>query len=411
MSEYSHSYRFVQGVDLLEVCHQYGTPIYVYDAEKIIAQIQKLRTFFDHSQVKFKYAAKSLTNQSILKLIRKQGVGLDVVSIEEAKLGLHAGFTPQEIMYTPNSVSFTEVQEAVKLGVFINIDSLPLLEDFGKAYGNTVPCCLRLNPNLMAGGHAKISVGHHRSKFGISALQLEEILHLVDRYQMKINGLHVHTGSDIVDTDIFLSGADILFKTAFSFPDLQFIDFGSGFKVPYKLGDTSTQLDALAAPLQEKFNAFCQQYGRPLEMWFEPGKFIVSEAGILLASVNVVKKTPGVTFAGLNTGFNHLIRPMMYDAYHRIVNISNPEGKKEIYDIVGYICETDTFGSNREVAEVRKGDILGILNAGAYGFSMSSNYNSRVRPAEVLIYEGKANLIRQRETLADLLQNQIDIEI
>lgn len=411
MSEHSQSYRFVQGVDLLEVCHQHGTPVYVYDAEKIISQIHRLRTAFDHSQVKFKYAAKSLTNLSILKLIRKQGLGLDVVSLQEAQLGLHAGFAPQEIMYTPNCVSFSEVQETVELGVRINIDNLSLLEDFGKAYGNSVPCCLRLNPNLMAGGHIKISVGHNRSKFGISALQLEDILRLVDAYQMKIDGLHVHTGSDIVDTEIFLSGADLLFQTAFPFPDLQFIDFGSGFKVPYKPGDASTQLEALAAPLQSKFNTFCKEYGRQLEMWFEPGKFIVSEAGILLAHVNVVKKTPGVTFVGLDTGFNHLIRPMMYDAYHGIVNISNHAGRKEIYDIVGYICETDTFASNREIAEVRKGDVLGILNAGAYGFSMSSNYNSRPRPAEVLIYNGKANLIRQRETLEDLLKNQIQIEV
>lgn len=411
MSDSPHTYRFVQNVDLLEVCRQYGTPLYVYDAEKIIMQIQKLRSAFHHRQVKFKYAAKSLTNQSILKLVGKQGIGLDVVSIQEAQLGLRAGYAPHEIMYTPNCVSFSEVQEAVSLGVRINIDNLSLLEDFGKVYGNSVPCCLRLNPNLMAGGHVKISVGHNRSKFGISALQLEDILRIIDIYQINIDGLHVHTGSDIVDIDIFLSGADLLFQIAFHFPDLQFIDFGSGFKVPYKPGDASTQLMELATRLQDKFDVFCKEYGRPLEMWFEPGKFIVSEAGFLLAHVNVVKKTPGVTFVGLDTGLNHLIRPMMYDAYHGITNLSNPNGRKEIYDIVGYICETDTFASNREISEVRKGDILAILNAGAYGFSMSSNYNSRLRPAEVLIYEGKAKLIRQRETLDDLLKNQIEIDL
>lgn len=411
MSDNINSQRFIQEVDLLEVCEQFDTPVYVYNAEKIIEQIQKLRNAFTRYPVKLKYAAKALTNQAILKLVRKQEIGLDVVSVQEALLGLRAGFKPHEIMYTPNSVSFAEVQEAVALGVHINIDSLPLLKAFGQAYGRTVPCCIRLNPDIMAGGNTKISVGHNRSKFGIPVLHLEDILQTVSAYNINVDGLHVHTGSDIVDVDVFLLGAEVLFKAAHNFPDLQFIDFGSGFKVPYKPGDGATDLEQLANRLQDAFDAFCQEYERSLDIWFEPGKFIVSEAGSLLARVNVVKQTPEVTFAGLDTGLNHLIRPMMYDAYHQIVNLSNPSGVKKVYNVVGYICETDTFGSNRKIPEIREGDILAIHNAGAYSISMASNYNSRFRPAEVLIHEGKAKLIRKRETLQDLLQNQVDIDI
>lgn len=401
----------IQGVDLLEVCKAFGTPLYVYDADKIVQQINKLRSLFSKTPLQLKYAAKSLTNLSVLKLIKAQGIGLDVVSIEEAYLGVKAGFTPQEISYTPNCVSFEEIQEAVELGVAINIDNLPILEQFGKTYGQNVPCCVRINPNIMAGGNTKISVGHSFSKFGISALQVQDLVQVVEKYNIDISGVHVHTGSDITDVDVFLMSAEVVFKVAQHFANLRFIDFGSGFKINYHQTDRATNLEELAERLQNSFLQFCEAYGKPLEMWLEPGKIIVSEAGQFLAKVNVVKENPAVTFVGLDSGFNHLIRPMFYDAYQQIENISNPDGPKKKYQVVGYICETDTFGSDRELNEVRTGDILSIKNAGAYGFSMASNYNSRLRPAEVMIYRGKAHLIRQRETFDDLLKNQILIDL
>ena len=401
----------IQGVNLIEVCQQYGSPLYVYDAEQIIAQIQKLKDAFDYPQVRFKYAGKALTNQAILKLVRQQGIGLDVVSIQEAHLGRLAGFSPEQIMYTPSGVAFEEIDEGVTLGVQINIDNLPLLKYFGERYGNTVPCCLRFNPNIMAGGNSKISVGHEYSKFGIPLAKLDVVRALVNDYQIRVNGVHIHTGSDIVDADVFLQGAERLFGAAQHFDQLEFIDFGSGFKVKYREDDKHTDLPDLGRKLSAAFAAFCEQYGRPLTMWFEPGKFIVSESGQLLARVNVVKENPNVTFVGIDTGLNHLIRPMMYDAYHEIENLSNLEGEPHPYTVVGYICETDTFASHRMLPEVRPGDILAIKNAGAYGFSMASNYNGRLRPAEVLIHRGEAKLIRQRESIDDLLRNQVDIEI
>ena len=400
----------IQGVNVEELCNTYGSPLYVYDADKMVSQLEKLKHAFRGTRVVFKYAAKALTNLAVLKLMKKNGTGMDAVSIQEVHLGIQAGFDPADILFTPNCVSFEEVKEAVNLGVQINIDNISLLEQFGDAYHNSVPCCIRLNPNIMAGGNANISVGHIDSKFGISIHQLKHILRVVKTHNIRVNGLHVHTGSDIIDTEVFLLGAQIIFDAARNFNDLEFIDFGSGFKVAYQEGDISTDLDYLGSKMIEVFEEFCADYGRDLELWFEPGKFLVSEAGSLLTRVNVVKTTPATVFAGVDSGLNHLIRPMMYDAHHEIENISNPTGVKRVYTVVGYICETDTFGYDRRLNEVREGDILAMKNAGAYGFSMASNYNSRFRPAEVLIYQGKAHLIRKRESFDDILRNQVDAD-
>ncbi len=400
----------VQGLDLIEVAKEFGTPLYVYDASKISSRIEGLKQAFPDMNMRIKFACKALSNISILKLMKKEGAELDVVSIQEVMLGLKVGFKPEEILFTPNCVSFEEIKEAVKLGVVINIDNISILEHFGNEFRDSVPCCIRLNPHIMAGGNKKISTGHVDSKFGISILQMRHLLRVIDNYKIKVEGLHMHTGSDILDAEVFLRAADILFEAALDFPDLKFIDFGSGFKVAYKEGDVTTDINDLGQKLAKAFKVFCKNYGRKLEVWFEPGKFLVSESGFFIVRTNVIKTTPATVFAGVDSGMNHLIRPMMYEAYHEIVNISNPEGVKRIYTVVGYICETDTFGLDRRMSEIREGDLLVIKNAGAYGFSMSSNYNSRFRPAEVIIYNGKASLIRKRENLDDILRNQVEIE-
>ncbi len=399
----------IQGLNVLDICKEFGSPLYVYDADKIIYQFKSLQGAFSNTNIKIKYAAKALTNISVLKLLKKQGSGVDVVSIQEVQMALGAGFLPGEIMYTPNCVDFSEIEEGVKLGLCINLDNLSALQKFGEKYGSDYPCGIRLNPHIMAGGNYKISTGHSNSKFGISIYQLPEIIDIVSKYDITVNGLHIHTGSEITETEVFLKMAEILFSVARDFKDLKFLDFGSGFKVAYKDGDITTNVYDLGLQLSKKFNEFCEQFGRKLELWIEPGKFIVSEAGYLFVNANVVKSTPSVTFVGVNSGLNHLIRPMMYDSYHHIVNVSNPKGAHKLYTVVGYICETDTFGTDRKMNEVREGDTLAMLNAGAYCFSMSSNYNSRLKPAEVMVINGEAKLIRKRETFDDLLRGQIDI--
>jgi len=399
----------VQGLNIDDVARQFGTPLYLYDGDTIIRQVESLKKAFDGADLRIKYASKALTNISILKLLQKNGVGVDAVSINEAKLAITAGHRAEDINFTPSCVDFSEIKEAVDLRLNVNLDNLPILEKFGKEYGNRYPVGIRLNPHIMAGGNIKISTGHVNSKFGISIQQLDQIRATIDKYNIVLQGLHIHTGSEIIETEVFMQMSDIFFGIAKDFKDLKFIDFGGGFKVAYKKGDKVTDLPAIGSQLAKKFSDFEKETGRHLQLWIEPGKYLVSEAGYLVARTNVVKETPTLTFVGLDTGLNHLIRPMMYNSYHEIVNISNPDGATKTYTVVGNICETDTLGSDRELNEVREGDLIVLKNGGAYGYSMASNYNSRFRPAEVLVLNGRAHLIRERDTLEDLLRGQKDV--
>ncbi len=401
----------IDGVSVLELCKEFGTPLYVYDAAVIERQYNRLKNAFGKTKIDVHYACKALNNINILKLIKNLGGSLDTVSIQEVQLGLKAGFEAKDIMYTPNCVNIDEINRAVEFGVNINIDNLSILEQFGNLYKDTYPVCVRINPHIMAGGNQKISTGHIDSKFGISIYQLRHLERVVKSTNLKVIGLHMHTGSDILDADVFLRGADILFEAAQSFKDLEYLDFGSGFKVKYHENDNTTNIEELGAKISERFQEFCKNYGKELTLVFEPGKYLVSESGFLFVRTNVIKQTTATVFAGVDSGQNHLIRPMMYDAYHHITNVSNPTGIERIYTVVGYICETDTFGWDRKLNEVREGDILVLHNAGAYGYSMSSNYNSRYRPAEVLIHNGKAKLIRRRENLEDLLATQVEVDL
>jgi diaminopimelate decarboxylase len=394
---------------LLQVAEEFGSPVYVYDSEKITSQYNRLTNAFKNvKHLKINYAVKALSNISILKLFNTLGSGIDTVSIQEVNLGLAAGFKPEQIIFTPNGVSLSEIEKAAELGVQINIDNLSILEQFGTKHPN-IPVCIRINPHVMAGGNANISVGHIDSKFGISIHQIPHLLRIVENTKMTINGIHMHTGSDILDIDVFLYASEILFETANQFKNLDFIDFGSGFKVPYKIGDIETNIEELGKKLSTKFNEFCKNYGKELTLAFEPGKFLVSEAGTFLTKVNAVKQTTSTVFAQVDSGFNHLIRPMLYGSHHDIINISNPKGRERFYTVVGYICETDTFGNNRRINEINESDVLAFKNAGAYCFSMASNYNSRYRPAEVLWHNKKAHLIRKRETFDDILKNQVEV--
>lgn len=392
---------------LLQAAQQFGTPLYVYHAEKITEQFNRLTAAFSKSDVKFFYACKALTNINILKHIKTIGANVDCSSINEVKLALHAGFLPSNVLYTSNGIAFEEIEEAKNLGVHINIDSLSNLEKFGKKFGHDYPVGIRLRPNIMAGGNLKISTGHDKSKFGIPVDQLPEILKLVEQNNLHIKDLHIHTGSEIKDVEVFVKGIEVLFDIIPHFKELEFVDLGGGFKVPYKKGDASTDIELLAEKVKEAFNS--HPYHRPLQVWFEPGKFMVSECGYLLTQVNVIKETEAITFAGINSGFNHLIRPMFYDSYHRIQNISNPGGEEKHYAVVGNICETDTFAWDRKLNEIREGDYLVFYNAGAYGFEMSSNFNSRFKPAEVLVKNNELHLIRKRDVFEDLLKNQIEL--
>lgn len=394
---------------LVGIAKEYGTPLYVYHAEKITDQFTKLKDAFQKSKTRFFYASKALTNINILKHIHSLGCHIDCSSINEVKLAIHAGFEKQNILYTSNGIAFSEIEEAVSLGVNINIDSLSNLGKFGNKYGHSYPVGIRLRPNIMAGGNLKISTGHEKSKFGIPIEQLTDILELVEKHQLFIAGLHVHTGSEIKDVSVFMQVADIFFDLVPHFKELSFLDLGGGFKVPYKENEVGTDVHLLGEKLAEIIQKLKQTYNRDFEAWFEPGKFLVSESGYFITEVNVLKQSGSTSFAGVNSGFNHLIRPMFYEAFHRIENISNTQGEAKPYTVVGNICETDTFASDRLLPEVREGDFLAFYNAGAYGFEMASNYNARFKPAQVLVINNKAHLISKRDIFEDLLRNQVNV--
>ncbi len=407
MQRTADRYLLSGGIDPLELVERYGSPLYVYDAAVIERQYRRMVQAFDVPALRIHYACKALPNVSILRFLRSLGAGLDTVSIQEVHIGLRAGFQPKDIIFTPNCVSLEEIEQALELGVHLNIDNISILEQFGHHHPE-VPVCLRINPHILAGGNDQISVGHIDSKFGISIHQLPHLLKVVEASGIRVEGLHMHTGSDILDAELFLNAAEILLNVARHFPDLRYIDFGSGFKVPYRENDIATDMEDFGAKISRRFRAFCEEYGRRLTLIFEPGKFLVSQCGVFLVRVNVVKPTPSTIFAGVDSGLNHFIRPMFYKAHHQILNLSRPDGRPRFYTVVGYICETDTFAANRKIPEIQEGDVLAFLNAGAYCFSMASNYNSRPRPAEVLVHAGKDYLIRRRETLDDLLRTELE---
>ena len=395
----------IQGISLSDLTQKYDTPLYIYDTQTIKQRFFALRKALSPLPHKIKYACKALSNIHILRLLHSWGCGLDCVSINEISLGLMADFPASEIIFTPNSVAFDEIQQAYQQNVLINIDSLTILEKFGQCYGKG-KCSLRFNPDITAGANTSIQTGHRFSKFGIAKEQIDDVVKIVEKYSIEVTGIHIHTGSGISQPQIFVQMLETLSALSQKFSHLQFINIGGGFKVAYREGDEFINIEELAQKIVPAMQALCRDYGKQLELWCEPGKYLVSECGYLLVKVNQIKQNGERVFVGVNSGQNHLIRPMFYNAYHKITNLSNPHGKKCIYDIVGYICEEDTFARQRQVEEIREGDILCIHNAGAYGYSMSSNYNSRFRPAEVMLHDGKDVLIRKRETLQDLLRNQ-----
>ncbi len=395
----------VSGDDLVELTQRFGSPLYVYDGDMIARKYRDFESSFEVEDLKIHFAAKALSNVAVLRLFKELGAGLDCVSVEEVKLGLEAGFKPEDIIFTPNGVGFDEYEEAIAIGVKITVDNISTLEKIGQAYPD-LPIFVRINPHLLAGGNHKISVGHIDSKFGISIHQMPIVKRLVKRYDLNIEGIHVHTGSDIIEADVFDRIGNLILSIADEFDNIKSIDLGSGFKVKYKENDLSTDIQAVGKQFSRMFNQYCKENDRQITLRFEPGKFLVSESGSFLTTVNVVKQTTSCTFLAVNSGLNHLIRPMFYNSHHEIENVSNPNGQKKMYSVVGHICESDTFAEDRILPEVRENDVLQFKNAGAYCFSMASNYNSRLKPAEVLLLNGKSHLIRKAQSFEDLLVNQ-----
>ena len=391
---------------LFEVSKKYGLPVYIYDKNKIISQYSKLRNaFINIDNLHINYAAKALSNINILNIMKDIGCGIDAVSIQEVELALYVGFKTDQIFYTPSGVELSEIKKALKLGVQINIDNISALKKITENLSN-VKLGIRVNPNVRAGGNSKISVGDSESKFGLNTSEIQEAKKIISENNISINGLHIHTGSDIEDINSFLKACDFVFEQAEGFDELEFLDFGSGFKVKYFENDSETDVIELGKRLGDKFLKFNAKRKNKVRMHIEPGKFLVSECGYFLTKVNYVNNRTNKNFIHVNSGLNHFVRPMFYGSKHAIENISSNSEEIKNYSVVGYICETDTFSENVKLKKTQEGDILCFKNAGAYCFSMSSNYNSRFKPPEVLVSNNEIKLIRKRENFKDLIRNQ-----
>ncbi len=390
---------------LLKLTEEYGTPLYVYDGDEVVRRYQDLYRFITWPKLRIHYAMKANYNPGILRLLEQAGAGIDAVSPGDVIMALQAGFDKERIIYTANNMTDAEVAQVRDLGVLMNIDSISRLSKFGRAYpGSKV--CLRFNPDVCDGDNVHTMTGGDLTKFGLLMESVEEVKVIVDKYNLSVVGLHEHTGSGLQRTESVYQSMKNLMAIASrdNFPDLCFLDFGGGFKVPYCANENRVDYAAMGAEITRLFEAYCHDYGSELEMYFEPGKYIVAEAGHLLTTVNTLKENRGRRIAGCDSGFPQLIRPVLYDAYHQIVNLSNPNGNPAAYDVCGNICETgDRFAEQRELPEIREGDVLSIENAGAYCYSMGGVYNLRPMPAEVVICQGRVNSARRRLSTEELI--------
>jgi diaminopimelate decarboxylase len=384
---------------------EFGSPLYVYEYDIIADRVRSLQRAFRWKDTKIYYAAKANSNLALLKIFRELGTGIDAVSPGEVFLAMNAGFQPDQIILTGTNLSRSDIEYALEHYILINIDNIDMLKTCDtQCVGKEI--ALRLNPDIRAGGHTYLETGHRDSKFGLPIDNLDEVKSLIDRHDVRVVGLHYHIGSEVIHPEPMMESLEKIIESAKDFPDLRFIDIGGGFKVKYHPDDEESDIGRLGQRVSERFELFCKDYGRELTLIIEPGKFLISDAGFLLTTVHAVKDSGSKTFVGTDTGMNHLIRPALYNAYHEILNASGVNGNSITADIVGNICESaDVLGNDRSIAVPKVGDVLCVKNAGSYGFSMASNYNSRALPAEVLVRDNHATLIRRRQALQDLLRD------
>ena len=394
---------------LLEIAEEYDTPLYVYDADMILKRYNDLYKFIQWPKLRIYYAMKANFNFGILKLLEKAGARLDTVSPGDILLAKKAGFSSDRILYTANNMKEKEVDEVHATGALMNIGSLSRLEKYGIKYPNS-RVCLRFNPDVVDGAHKKIMTGGDLTKFGILLNDVDKVKSIISAHNLTVVGLHEHTGSGLQLTDsVYQSMQNVMaIATKENFPALEFLDFGGGFKVPYRPEETQVDYKKMGSEITRLFSDFCREYGKELELYFEPGKYIVAEAGYLLVGTNTIKNNNQRIIVGCDSGFPQLIRPVFYDAYHHIVNLSNPDAALKTYDVCGNICETgDLFAEQRKMSEIREGDILSIENAGAYCYSMGSVYNLRAMPTEILVQDGKAKVVRRQLSNEELIDQII----
>ena len=416
-SKITDEYNFFGQTNPFALVEEYGSPLYIYNETIIRQRAREMKNLVSYKNFKVNYSAKANTNLAFLQIINDEGLNVDAMSPGEIQAELKAGFKPEDILYISNNVSEEEMKYAIERDIITSVDSVSQLEQFGKINpGGKV--AIRFNPGVGAGHHEKVITGGKNTKFGVNAEYIPEVKEILKKYNLKLVGINQHIGSLFMDAAPYTESASNLLGIAKNFDDIEFIDLGGGFGIPYKKQEGEARLDLKSAGkiLDEFIHEFAKGYGKEVTLKIEPGRYLSAESGVLLGQVHAVKFNGNSKYIGTDLGFNVLARPVMYDSHHEVEiyrNSNENSGKIEEVSIVGNICETgDIIAKNRTLPEILKGDIIGVLDAGAYGFVMSSNYNNRLRCAEVLIREdGQAVLVRERDKLEDLLKPYKMIEI
>jgi diaminopimelate decarboxylase len=397
--------------EILSLLNKYGSPLYIYDENILRMRCKEMHNLLKYKNFRVNYSAKANSNLELLRIIESEDIDVDAMSPGEIFLEKSAGFTSDRIFYIGNNVSGEEMKYAIENNIVVSVDSLSQLELMGKInQGGNV--AIRFNPGLGAGHNDKVITGGKNTKFGVQKEFISEVKEILARYELNLVGLDHHIGSLFLEETTYIEAMKSLFEVANNFENLKFIDLGGGFGVPYKNSETRLDLEVMSTKMHEVVNAFVSTYSnKDIIIKIEPGRYIVAECGVLLGTVHSVKDNYGKKYIGTDLGFNVLARPVMYDSYHEVSIVKNKDDlfENEIVNVVGNICESgDILAKDRYLPKITEGDAIIVYNAGAYGFSMASNYNCRLKPAEVLIAsDGTDRLIRRRDEIDDLMRNFI----
>lgn len=409
---YTTATNFFEGNDVFELIREYQSPLYIYNEKILRTRCKEMKNLVTYDNFVPHYSIKANSNIHLLKIIREEGLHADVMSPGEIFLAKQSGFTSDELFFIPNNVVTEDMLYAIENKVITSVDSLSQLEMYGKL--NPGGCvAIRFNPGVGAGHHEKVVTAGKATKFGVSPEYIEDVKMLLKKYHLRLVGINQHIGSLFMDGDPYIRSTDSILEIAKNFDDLDFIDLGGGFGIPYHKQDNEPRLDmeSLGEKLDELMHGFAKEYGKKIQFQVEPGRYIPCECGILVGTVTALKENGGKKYIGTDIGFNVLQRPMVYDSHHdiEIYTMSEKTPNYDDFTVVGNICESgDILARDRRLAMPKEGDILALMDAGAYGYSMSSPYNQRPRPAEILIQSnGMVKSIRKRDSFEDLIRNML----
>ncbi len=412
MESFVNEVNFFEGNNPEDIVAKYGTPVYVYNERILRKRIRNVAGVVKKFPYKANFSMKANSNLTILKIVLEEGLNADAMSIGEVKLLEHAGFPADRIFFVPNNVSDEELKYAIDKNIIVSLDSISQLERFGRLAPGA-RCAVRINPGIGAGHSDSVVTAGKNTKFAVEEKDIPKLIETAKKHSLKIVGINQHIGSLFMEPDPYLAAVTNLLRIAHKFDDLEFIDFGGGFGTPYhKLsGEKEFDINLLTEGIEKLLGDFIAETGKQILFKSEPGRYVVADSSVLLGRVYATKENYDKKYAGTDIGQNVLVRPTLYGSWHDVEVLRDgkpvlPSSGTEVVSVTGNICESgDIIAKERELPIIKEGDLVCVLDAGAYGYSMCSPYNSRPRPAEVMICEdGSVKCIRRAETFEDLIR-------